>query len=842
MTSNNDENTGAWDGDGDSTDLSDEDMDDSIPPVDPSIMNTSVTSPSTSTGPSPVARRQSRLFAHRLELLAGRSSPDSERVDGMVPTFRQEVDHEIMEDVEIVQEDIGIRILTESHTVRESSDEESVGDIDVRPVEASDGYVDSLDNVAVNSEVLGVSSDDEEPYNPLHALQAPVETPAVRNSPTETGGPPSTSSRGGKRFRFDGFSSSSEEDEENFLALPTSSPPTRPATLPPISTTTRSSPVPGPSRTTQTAPPANFERRRFLRQMASSPERELPSSRSSTESSRIRVGLARDLLRALTDPVTTSPTSGVPSLPNTTIRRILSVNTSDLLTQQGAELTQPNSPNIVPSIYSPVTNGLNTIPVTTPRYEPTVSESERLWSSAREVQNIDRILQLSRRSRELRQDLSVSSPKRPRQSDQQYKADLAEALQRSLSDSVTVDSSHTNDTEPQPGCSHWQSRGGDQINGTVLNGNNTGTPLNNTENGTTSNDVNISPAANVDESNENLDTPSNGNNDGDAPTEQPNEQVANYQAGSQGRNKIPSDRPNFEELYRTLLETHTTMVTDLQSSIECPICLDTIREAPVICCKSGHVICSTCSARTFSCPTCRAPMSLASGQRCVSHTANKLVDILPHPCTNKDSGCPEEKKLSELRTHEAECRYRQIRCPVNHCLITLPMAHLEEHVASFPHLVNTLPHPPNPDPLIFSRFIVRTIQPDTRLPGNFTLRSFDPLRFTYDGIVFYLQTISSPDKRLLYHFIQLEGTKKDCTNYWATISVGSFNPNTPYHVCQTIQPTPLDLHCRDDLFSIGEALVMTERAVVTILQYDSTHNRYQFKIEVNISESGNSKQ
>ena len=66
-------------------------------------------------------------------------------------------------------------------------------------------------------------------------------------------------------------------------------------------------------------------------------------------------------------------------------------------------------------------------------------------------------------------------------------------------------------------------------------------------------------------------------------------------------------------------------------------------------------------------------------------------------------------------------------------------------------------------------------------------------------------------QRFLYNFLQLEGTKEDCNKYWASITVASFNPYTASQVCQTVRPTPLDLHHRDNLQSIGEAIVMTEK-------------------------------
>lgn len=229
-------------------------------------------------------------------------------------------------------------------------------------------------------------------------------------------------------------------------------------------------------------------------------------------------------------------------------------------------------------------------------------------------------------------------------------------------------------------------------------------------------------------------------------------------------------------------------------------------------------------------------MTLQSGQRCVSHSANRLVDLLPHPCTNRDSGCEVEELLATLTQHEQNCPYRLVRCPIGDCIDNIPMASLSEHVSAFPHLLTTHAYPTisasNTNNFItFSRFIPLQNQGNQ---NTFELKSFDPIRFTYAGVIFYLQTIRSPDRRFLYSFVQLEGTKEDCNNYWANITVASFNPYTASQVCQTVRPTPLDLHCRDDLQSIGEAIVMTEKVVVSVSQYDTVLARYQFKVNVKI--------
>ena len=119
------------------------------------------------------------------------------------------------------------------------------------------------------------------------------------------------------------------------------------------------------------------------------------------------------------------------------------------------------------------------------------------------------------------------------------------------------------------------------------------------------------------------------------------------------------------------------------------MCLETIRTAPVQCCRNGHLICNVCITRAQICPTCRAPMGLSMSMKCVSHVANRLIDLLPHPCTNKDRGCTVEELLTTLTQHESECRFRDVRCPVGYCLETVPMSSLPTHISSPPHSCTT---------------------------------------------------------------------------------------------------------------------------------------------------------
>ena len=84
-----------------------------------------------------------------------------------------------------------------------------------------------------------------------------------------------------------------------------------------------------------------------------------------------------------------------------------------------------------------------------------------------------------------------------------------------------------------------------------------------------------------------------------------------------------TESPNYEAMYNNLLASNRRMIHELQSSLECPVCLETIRSAPVKCCRNGHLICNTCVTRAQNCPTCRVPMGMTMSMKCVSHVANR---------------------------------------------------------------------------------------------------------------------------------------------------------------------------------------------------------------------------
>ena len=120
-------------------------------------------------------------------------------------------------------------------------------------------------------------------------------------------------------------------------------------------------------------------------------------------------------------------------------------------------------------------------------------------------------------------------------------------------------------------------------------------------------------------------------------------------------------------------DSPAAMVSDpLSSSLTCPLCRDfftSVVETP--CCSQGY--CHSCLVSLLSssssssggattaatCPTCRAPLSLADCRP--NNMIQRLVDELPARCPH--TGCQVTLTRGILQEHLAKCGFARIACP-----------------------------------------------------------------------------------------------------------------------------------------------------------------------------------
>ena len=109
-----------------------------------------------------------------------------------------------------------------------------------------------------------------------------------------------------------------------------------------------------------------------------------------------------------------------------------------------------------------------------------------------------------------------------------------------------------------------------------------------------------------------------------------------------------------------------SLVGDMRSMVECPVCLHLPRRGPIPACPNGHIICLACKKKITErareagteaiCPTCNGPLG--------NHTsllAAKLLEGVAHEC--KFTGCDQEMTLEDLEQHENICQYQLVSCP-----------------------------------------------------------------------------------------------------------------------------------------------------------------------------------
>ena len=394
-------------------------------------------------------------------------------------------------DVEIVGEDIAVEIIAERAIVPDTEDDtdDDIADDDEYPL--------PVINTATTEEVLGISSDSDT-GGTVEAAEDTLEAGAAAGAASREMSPvpgPSTSGQHqsvvrcsrGKRLPWrDTDYNDTSDSEEDEVRGPDPSPGSREAAVvtPAVGViTTPASSYGGiiiqPSRELTSVPRSrgltDFNERRFWRQLSSNNEDlgSIEPTVSSSSTPELRVRSVSSLQpswwrRRPTPPpplvMTISPatssqpapsrqgeegagsSSSVPTLPNTTIRRILPINTTDLVPApappapvEPARLEAVRSPSPVSppqsAMYSPVQ--LPTFPpVNAPRFEPgdlrarveeaaprdprarvvsresiySITEEaaprarntemlDRIRDGARDLDRIDRILELSRRSR-----------------------------------------------------------------------------------------------------------------------------------------------------------------------------------------------------------------------------------------------------------------------------------------------------------------------------------------------------------------------------------------------------------------------------------------------------------
>jgi len=272
---------------------------------------------------------------------------------------------------------------------------------------------------------------------------------------------------------------------------------------------------------------------------------------------------------------------------------------------------------------------------------------------------------------------------------------------------------------------------------------------------------------------------------------------------------------------------YDSLVTKLQAKVECPVCYDVPKQAPVPICPNGHVVCQGC--KRDLCPTCRVRMGMGT-----SILAVTVIENIPHSCEFQIYGCQTTCSIVTLPSHQATCQYRAVKCPNFNCAERVPLTLLAEHSLRRCIHNGTFYNTPLSNSYNYIIPANQTDQFDNR--RNSTWR---PDGITFDGKNFFLKITRKGKKAMWYFYVQMAGSEEEAKQYTATIyvfktSMGVDGRNSHRFIGDIC---PIDLVSTDRAAEAGYCCVLTDaqmKRVFTEGPNREADKKFGFSVEVRI--------
>ena len=123
------------------------------------------------------------------------------------------------------------------------------------------------------------------------------------------------------------------------------------------------------------------------------------------------------------------------------------------------------------------------------------------------------------------------------------------------------------------------------------------------------------------------------------------------------------------------MEGVSSLEAELETSLQCPVCLLIPRALPVPACPSGHIICQGCREKVSLCPTCRRPFPASPSL--TNSIVGGLIEKVAHRC--RHVRCEVRMRLAEIIKHEEMCPERTVRCPYVKCGQEVQLRRFHQH-------------------------------------------------------------------------------------------------------------------------------------------------------------------
>ena len=197
-------------------------------------------------------------------------------------------------------------------------------------------------------------------------------------------------------------------------------------------------------------------------------------------------------------------------------------------------------------------------------------------------------------------------------------------------------------------------------------------------------------------------------------------------------------------------------VVEIQSILECPVCLLTPRNPEKVhICSNHHIVCDNCKSKIDKCPVCRSENFQGKNP-----LLEKILSALPKICSFAENGCEvefEPRNGDGMENHLKICQHRQIDCAYNNCNVKVSFSNLKKHMEDI-HEMDCIDGYDN------YKMAVK-VEEFTR---EKRVSHWYPSYMKFDGQVFYIQAFQKND----HFYLQciFHGTEAESKKYFCDIS------------------------------------------------------------------------
>jgi len=286
-----------------------------------------------------------------------------------------------------------------------------------------------------------------------------------------------------------------------------------------------------------------------------------------------------------------------------------------------------------------------------------------------------------------------------------------------------------------------------------------------------------------------------------------------------------NDRENIREELGRMTKKYEDLVKKLRDKVECPVCFDIPKKAPVPVCPNGHVVCVRCVRE--ECPTCRVKMEQGTSTLAVT-----VIENIEHLCEHE--GCNMTLSLSDLPSHTSRCGFRHVKCPGLDCSARLQLCNLYTHVISC--CVERAEIKPYKLPHKFTYMMNEDIKDLGGENQNFNWKLEG---ISFDEKIFFLKVTRKARAGRWFFFVQMIGSSEETVGYGVTIIVfrPEDGPDGKYSQRYSGDICSIDTNTVDEAEDKGLCLTLKDGGMAKFFVKNVNSGENEFSVSVNIFRS-----